>query len=151
MKRFPHTASIVAALVVAMAISGCGSDGGPTAATPTLDSTAPQAPTGLAQSFNGQSVPVLRWTPNAEPDLDRYEVYMYSPAPDRDNAYVLVGTVTGTPEFALQGVGEQWYRVRAVDQSGNRSAPSAAAETNVTGGTPDPLPRPGDEPGDLRR
>jgi hypothetical protein len=139
-KRLSHTAYFVAPVLAALLLAGCGSDGGPTAVTTSLDSTPPQAPTGLVQTTGSGGSPVLRWTPNAEADLDGYEVYKYSPAPDRDNAYVMVGSVDGTPEYPLTGIGTSWYRVRALDRSGNRSAASSALTVSLQGGGSAPSP-----------
>jgi hypothetical protein len=137
---------LVAPVAAAVLLAGCGGDGGPTAANPSLDTTPPQAPTGLAQATDPHGNPVLRWTPNAEGDLDGYDVYKYSPAPDRDNAYVMVGQVARTAEYRIDGAGTYWYRVRARDTSGNRSAASPSVSVTVTGRTPEPTPGPGDDP-----
>ena len=119
----------VAALAVVL--GGCGAGSNPSAPASILDSAPPQAPTGLAQDLNISNVRVLEWTANSEPDLAGYQIYQYSPDPSRDNAYVLVATVSaGTTEWTLPVTDAPeitWIRMRALDQSGNRSAESAAA------------------------
>ena len=90
----------VAALAVVL--GGCGAGSNPSAPASILDSAPPQAPTGLAQDLNISNVRVLEWTANSEPDLAGYQIYQYSPDPSRDNAYVLVATVSaGTTEWTL--------------------------------------------------
>ena len=128
----------VAALAVVL--GGCGTGSDPVAPAPVLDSAPPQAPTGLAQDLNVSNVRVLEWSANSEPDLAGYQIYQYSPDPSRDNAFVLVATVAaGTNEWPLPVVDDvqiTWIRMRALDQSGNRSAESAAAQVMLLPSSP---------------
>lgn len=146
--RFSHTLKLVAAGALVVMLAGCGSDGGPTALTTPLDTTAPQAPTGVQLASVGSDV-VLRWAPNSEPDLARYEVYMYSPGTPGDNTDVSVALVVNRSEWRLPMIGEAWYRVRAVDTAGNRSAPSVGIYANVPVQTADPVGDP-DDPDPVR-
>ncbi|MEO5618568.1 MAG: hypothetical protein ABIS67_12410 [Candidatus Eisenbacteria bacterium] len=120
----------VAALAVVL--GGCGTGSDPVSPNAVLDSAPPQAPTGLAQDLNSSNIRVLEWSANSEPDLAGYQIYQYSPDPTRDNAYVLVATLSaGTTEWPLPVVDVAeitWIRLRALDQSGNRSAQSIAAQ-----------------------
>ena len=129
MKKFPR---LLVGIALATALAGCGAGLDPGIPSATIDSAPPQAPVGLSSGLNASYQPVLRWSPNSESDLGSYQVYQYSPDPTRDNAYVLVGTVSAnTTEWAFSVPAEpvtHWMKVRAVDQDGNRSAESAAHE-----------------------
>ena len=73
----------------------------------------------------------LTWAPSAAADVAKYQVYQYQPDPSRDNAYVMIGeTTTSSLNLGRTAVEtDTYFRVRAVDQSGNRSAFSV--ETSV--------------------
>lgn len=124
--------SLISVAALAAVLAGCGTGSDPVAPNAILDSAPPQAPSGLTQELNTSLVRVLEWTANSEPDLAGYQIYQYSPDPSRDNAYVLVATVSATTtEWALPIVDDSeitWMRLRALDQSGNRSAESVAAQ-----------------------
>ncbi len=124
----------LSALAFVLVLAGCGSDGGPTAVDAVLDTTPPSTPVGLHSSLAVTSEVVLAWTPNSEADVAGYEVYLYSPVPGNDNAYVRVADVTRGSSWTIPDVTEattQYYKVCAVDASGNRSAKTAAAEVHV--------------------
>ncbi len=151
MKQVP---SFVSALVLAVVLGGCGTGSDPVAPSSVIDNAPPQAPSGLATALNASNVRVLEWAPNPEADLAGYQVYQYSPDPGRDNAYVLVATVSaGTTEWALpvtESMQVTWVRLRALDASGNRSAESAAAQVTLLPGSPGSDP-PQDEVNPHRR
>jgi pectinesterase len=125
----------IAAAVIAFAIAGCGTGPDPVAPNAVLDSAPPQAPLGLRQSVDAAQHAVLEWNPNSESDLGGYQIYQYSPDPSRDNAYVLVATVSAsTTTWAFPAVDEPlttWMRMRALDAAGNRSAESASCEVHL--------------------
>ena len=84
----------------------------------------------------------------SEADLARYQICLYSPSPDRDNAYVPVADATQASMW-LPTVGESvtyYYRVRAVDQAGNESALSAAITVNLEAAGVFRDPQPDDPP-----
>jgi fibronectin type 3 domain-containing protein len=111
-------------------LSGCGSTAAPTDPVVGLDTTPPPAPTHLTYSHDAQGNAVLVWDASAAPDVASYDVYVYSPSPDRDSAYLLVSTDANN-NYVLPTVStttETTYRVRAVDTSGNKSAFSASAD-----------------------
>jgi uncharacterized protein YceK len=129
--KFPRMIRLPLAGVATLAmLSGCGSTASPTEPGPGLDTTPPPAPTHLVYSHDAQGRPVLAWDASAAPDVASYDVYVYSPAPDRDSAYLLI-TSDANNNYVLPTVStatEATYRVRAVDTSGNKSAFSAAVE-----------------------
>jgi hypothetical protein len=131
--------------VAFLALLGCGSKSDPTSPGAALDSTAPPAPAGLALQSEGYTMHLI-WDASAAPDVTKYQVYEYSPDPSRDNAYVMLGECSAADTYyPLSAVGAEthtFYRVRAVDGAGNRSAFSGALEATLrpdgpTGGSRD--------------
>ena len=143
----------MAAALLAMALMGCGNGTAPLEPLAVLDSAPPQAPLGLRQSLDSVSDPVLQWDANAEADLGGYQIYMYSPDPSRDNAYVLAATVdASTTSWKLPVVDqsvETWVRMRALDGTGNRSAESASIHV-VLNPRPGGIDAPSDDPHPVR-
>lgn len=143
----------VAAAALAVALAGCGVGNSPVSPSAAqLDSSPPQAPVGLTQGVDATSHAIIVWTPNSEADLGAYQIYQYLPDPSRDNAYVLVATLSaGQTSWRLPAVDSpepSWVRLRALDQSGNRSAESAAfavtlmpTPTGTEPPSPEPAPR----------
>jgi hypothetical protein len=119
---------VTASLALVAILSGCGANT-PTSPSAALDTTPPAAPTALAMSFDATAGGyVLAWTPSSASDVARYQVFIYSPDPARDNAYVLVGEST-TANFVAEApaaAADVVFRVKAVDVSGNHSAFSSA-------------------------
>ena len=120
------------ALLACVGLYGCGNSSDVTNAAGSLDSTPPPAPEGVSLNtvpeFNE-----LTWAPSAAADVASYQVYQYQPDPSRDNAYVMVGQTT-TPSLNLGRTSEAtdtYYRVRAVDVAGNRSAFSDEANIHL--------------------
>ena len=114
-------------------LSGCGNSAAPTGLDTGLDTTPPPAPLHVVRSNDDQGRPVLSWDASAAPDVASYGVYIYSPSPDRADAYLLVDDATDN-NYVLPtatSIGTVTYRVRAVDTSGNKSAYSAAATFEV--------------------
>ena len=110
-------------------LSGCGDTTSPTAVETSLDTTPPPAPAGMSISYDAAGPKLLTWDPSAAADVIGYQVYVYSPSPERDNAYVLAsdpdGSDTSFQVPHVDGNADVVYRVRAVDASGNASAFSA--------------------------
>jgi hypothetical protein len=130
-----------AILLATVMVAGCTSDNNPVAAANFVDNSPPPAPTGISVDFATElNRPVVSWQPSAAPDVAGYDVYQYSPDPSRENAYVKINSAPlTTAEFAVDGVGqdtEAYFRVRAVDQSGNWSAYSSAARVTLPASTP---------------
>ena len=127
MMRKRYLPILLISLASAGALWGCGSGQHITAATPTEDTAPPPAPEDLdivSQPENHR----LTWTASSAPDVAFYEVYQYLPNPTRDNSYVRIGESAGN-YFNLepnQQEVESFFRVRAVDTIGNRSALSTA-------------------------
>jgi hypothetical protein len=107
-----------------------------------VDTTPPAAPTGLTATATGPVSVALDWADNTEPDLAGYNVYRAASsggAYTKLNGSVLTGsqfTDTSAPSNA-----QSFYRVRAVDTSGNESTPASASAIT-------PAPPPGTSPYD---
>ncbi len=153
MKSLRIIVPTLAALMLAAMLTGCGKNSTPTGVTP-LDETSPAAPSqvsGLPDADVGGAV--IQWTPSTSPNVTGYQVLQYSPSPDRENAYIVIGeTDAQTTRFVVADLGrttEFYYRVRAVTESGKRSEWSQVVVITLAtaGGPTDPtdpieLPKP---------
>jgi hypothetical protein len=119
--------SLVALPALLLALSGCNSS---QAVSPTtlLDTAPPAAPSGLGVALDGSGKRVLEWSANSEADLATYQVYQSTSG--AGNGYALVGTLpAGTTDWSLPAVSAvvpAWFKVSAVDLTGNASAQSSA-------------------------
>ncbi len=103
----------------------------PVAWTWTLDTTPPGAPAGLTVSRSGAGAH-LAWAANSDPDLAGYEVFRGGSS---TGTFALAcDSLLPAPSFddpSLANGGAAWYRVVALDLSGNASAPSAAVAISL--------------------
>jgi len=80
----------------------------------------------------------LRWQKNAEADLAGYNVYEYAPSPDNENSYRRLNTqVVANNGYMVDGLipgSICYFRVSAVDKSGNESALSRPMAVTVATG-----------------
>lgn len=117
-------------------LSGCADAVRPAEPESVIDTTPPPAPANLSLSYDATARPILIWEASTGPDVVGYLVYVYSPSPARDNAYVLTDDPNPSDNsFQLPSVTtdtEAVYRVRAFDVAGNRSAFSPAANIVIT-------------------
>jgi fibronectin type 3 domain-containing protein len=108
-------------------------------ATPSApDTTPPSAPTGLSASAGNGTV-ALDWSNNTESDLEGYIVYRATSAAGPYAA--LNSNPLGASAYADNGVTNgttYYYRVTAVDTSGNESADSATVSGTPEGGDTTP-------------
>jgi hypothetical protein len=108
------------AILLVGALSGCGSDD--PVSSSSLQSSPPSAPTNLRFQQS-----LLTWDPSPDSDIIGYEVE--ADLPDPQVSFVRVSPqMTAITAFDVS-VGQAewdntWYRVRAVDVTGVRSAPS---------------------------
>ena len=132
-----RTTSLAAALVALIAVAGCGTDNTLSTTNPSYDAAPPSAPANIRGEVRG-AVSVLAWDASPDADVVGYDVYRYAPDPARESAYVKVNasTITGE-EYVVSGGNDanSWYRVKAVDLSGNRSSASGAAYVDVVTGS----------------
>lgn len=125
---------MLAGLAAIAALSGCGSNSNLTGLNQQLDTTPPPAPTNLTLSTNGSGQEVLVWDASAAPDVAGYQVQVYDAS---HGGFVQAGDPNSSDtSFLLPIVAieiTESYRVRAVDASGNWSAPSASADVTLPG------------------
>ena len=126
----------VLSLAAVAVLCGCGKSSSPTATeVSTLDGTAPPAPQTLSVGNDASGGSALNWSASTAPDVATYQVWAYSPDPDRDNSYVKVWDTNGlTTTYSVDATGEsttRYFRVCAVDVSGNRSALSSAVSVEL--------------------
>jgi hypothetical protein len=117
------------------ALAGCGSATNSVDPTTTLDTAAPQAPVGLAVGADASGARALLWTANSEPDLGSYQVYQASAS--SGSAYTLVATVGASATSWRLPPGDldtMWFKLRAVDRTGNRSAESSVYQATLVPG-----------------
>lgn len=116
-------------------LSGCGNSAAPTGLDSGLDTTPPPAPLHVTRSHDAQGRPTLAWDASAAPDVVGYDVYIYSPSPDRDSAWLLVTDSDSADNSYLLPTATSTetvtYRVRAIDGAGNKSAYSASSTFEV--------------------
>jgi hypothetical protein len=136
---------MLVALTLAAVLSGCGKDSTPTGLAP-LDQAPPAAPSQITSEVNAASADaVLVWTASPSANVAGYQVYQYSPSPDRESAYVLVAeTDAATTRYGLPWTEERTtlcYRLRAVSATGVKSEWSAVVQVTV-GPSAGPLVQP---------
>jgi len=96
-----------------------------------IDTTAPQPPTGLGVAIGHLSF-TLDWDDHPEPDVDGYNVFR---AEHPGGNYVQISANVPLSRFhysAAESGKTYYYIVRAVDRSGNQSAPSAEVSATPT-------------------
>ena len=149
--KSPRTVvSLLVAVTLVALLSGCSKKSTPTGLD-TLDQAPPAAPTQLTEAMDLDVANyVLQWTASPSANVASYQVYQYSPSPDRDNAYVLAAeTDAGTTQYRLPTSVERtelYYRLRSVSSTGVKSEWSALAKVTVGPAQADPIQKP--EPDD---
>ena len=134
-----HSIAAIVVSLATLALTGCAGDN-PVSSLNSLDAAPPSAPVNVRAEARGAGV-LLDWDASTEADVVGYDVYRYDPDPARESAYVKVNAATiADSEYLVTDASEQatWYRVKAVDQSSNRSNSSGAAfaASGVEGGIP---------------
>jgi hypothetical protein len=143
--RLLYSALVMGALVISLA--GCGKSASTVApSTVSLDTTPPDAPTNLTGSYDAAgNRDYLNWNASTAADLAGYEVWEYS----ADPASGATGRLVASADASADGValpptsdaGTHWFRVRALDEAGNKSSYSATATHDLhawTGSTSAP-------------
>lgn len=117
------------------AVDSLGNEG-PRSATDTLRMRTFDAPAAVrnvqAQARSGTSGVALRWEAVPAEDVVGYRVYRTSSIPTGIYEPVHEELITGTTFTDPGGAADMWYRVRAVDTSGNESRPSDPARAVPT-------------------
>lgn len=97
-----------------------------------VDNLAPSVPGNLVAVIGGQGV-TLSWNANQEPDVVSYNVYRgstYGFVPDGQS---LIGSTPSPGWFDGAPGGEAYYKVTAVDDSGNEGDPAVTGTTTGIG------------------
>jgi hypothetical protein len=138
-----HIVPMLVALTLAAMLGGCSKNTTPTGLDPALDQVAPTVPAQIVADRDASTgAAMLSWTPSSSANATSYQVYMYSPDPGRENAYVLVGeTDAATTNYApaATSLGTSYYRLRTTSTTGAQSAWSPTVALSLTVGT-DPSP-----------
>ena len=122
-RRFPLH---LAALVVVFAVAGCATDNPVSSLNQVIDTAPPSAPTNIRGTARG-AIALVQWDVSSDSDVVGYDVYRYAPDPARESAYVRINATPISGDEYVVSDPAGWYRVKAVDQSGNRSTASGAA------------------------
>jgi len=150
-----HIVPMLIALTLTFVLSGCSTHTAPTAldtnpvaiAPPTLDQAPPALPSQIVSERDGVTGGVaLEWTPSSSANVATYEIYLYSPDPTRESAYVLIGeAAAGTTRYnlPLTAIGTSFYRLRTATTAGMQSewSPALMVTTGLSVGSE---PEPGD-------
>lgn len=132
--------------ILALGPMGCSSDDS-LASSPDLglagwgnDGSPPATPTGLSVIKATEQGFKLSWSPNAEGDLEGYQVYVYDPSPYREGAYRCVHGASLLDRNQTYCVytddlsfGSHYFQLAAVDADGNTSERTAPYEFCYTG------------------
>ena len=129
------TLIILALLLAPFVLTGCSNDTttGPIIETP--DTAPPAAPVlGTPRTDTGWAS--VRWQKNTEADVAGYYVYEYDPSPERESSYrCLTAQPVTTTNYKVEGLetGTTYYfRISAVDLSGNESASSSTQVITIS-------------------
>ncbi len=128
-------ALIVATLLTDVGISTAWAD---VMGLVTIDTNPPDIPKGLKAAARGDRIMEVRWAPNTDKDIARYKVY-------RSNTPLTGYQEIGTTEWntfqdkGLKAEGQYYYKVSALDLTGNESNLSDAAETILINPGPTPV------------
>ena len=139
------------ALVLSAAVyslTGCGNGTTTTRPVVLLDTTPPAAPSNVHGTFDAQgNRDYLNWDLSASPDVASYEVWLYAANPSVGGTGTLLASVNASIAFVALPISgtatTQFFRIRAVDASGNVSAYSATAGVDRhiwNGGSSGPSP-----------
>jgi fibronectin type 3 domain-containing protein len=125
---------VLALLLAPFVLTGCGNDKTTSPIIETPDTVPPAAPaTRVSRSDYGFAT--VMWQRNTEADLAGYYVYQYNPTPDSEKSYQRLNTQTYTGTgYKVEGLtpGMTYYfKITAVDRSGNESAYSATLPLTV--------------------
>ncbi|MEE9573017.1 MAG: GDSL-type esterase/lipase family protein, partial [Candidatus Neomarinimicrobiota bacterium] len=89
----------------------------------TLDTTPPSAPTNLQILMESDTIKI-NWTPNTEPDLEKYYIYRNVNLDDIQQPTSIIGTVNAPKndfiDISYDSATNYYYGAKAVDMSGNQ-------------------------------
>jgi hypothetical protein len=137
-KSLRYLLTSLGAIALVALLAGCGKSSSPTSLDPVPDNAPPAAPTGLhivIDESTGYST--LAWDAPSGSNVGGFEIYAYSPSPDRDDAYLQIGETDETAtQFLIPGgyqEGVQYFRMQAFNPAGNHSPFSATLQAVLPG------------------
>ena len=95
------------------------------------DTEPPAAPTALTATTGAETV-ALDWADNTEPDLASYRIYRRNADGTWPSAPTATSSASSYTDSSVVGGTSYTYRVTAVDQANNESAPSGTASATPT-------------------
>ena len=137
----------VLAIASLFAVVGCNNSSS-VITPPPVDEQPVPAPQSLTANYTSNSA-LLSWAPSTSALVTGYNIYRYSPSPDRENAFVKVNASPVAQAYMVfTGPADAtFFRVRAVTSTGREGASSSAYRVDaVVPQTPgqDPPPREGE-------
>jgi predicted phage tail protein len=135
LNRIVFSALAMSALVLALA--GCGSKSASLVGPGNvIDTTPPAAPTSVSSSYDAAAGrDYLNWTPSTSADVASYQVWKYEADPASGATGTMIMTAgAADASVALSPIssdGTFWFRVRAIDESGNQSAFSSSVAADL--------------------
>lgn len=121
--------------IVASDLAGNRSDPSNTVIGSVLDQTPPSAPLNLHVILEADSVKT-GWTPNIEPDIDKYHIYRNTVLNDIQQSSSIIGTIHAPDSnfFDINYVSatNYYYGIKAVDISGNQGLISNIVSVTTT-------------------
>jgi hypothetical protein len=125
-----HIVPMLVLLTLAVMLSGCSKNTTPTGldrvtTVPALDQAPPALPSQIVGEWDsGAGRTALEWTPSSSANVASYQVYQYSPNPDRETAYLLVAETNATTTSYLLPLTPHetcYYRLRVTSTAGVQS------------------------------
>ena len=118
---------LISAVMFAVVVASCGRDN----QVSPVDTVAPNPPVGVAAQVGDGNVALITWSQNAEVDLAGYRIYKSS---SQDGPFGQVATRTIVCPWYYANVLPMevtFFKVTAVDRSGNESAYSQILQVYV--------------------
>jgi hypothetical protein len=117
-------------------LAGCGKSTSPTAVTP--DPAPPSAPTSVDVTVDpATGMATLNWADSPGNSVKSYQVFVYEPSPDRDEAYLQIADLDASQtSFLLPFLyqkGTQYFKVQSKNSNGNASGYSITVTVNLSG------------------
>ncbi len=105
-----------------------------------VDNLVPQTPQNLFVAYSAQSGNNLSWNESADSDFSYFKIYRGTTSDFTIDPASPLLTTTSTSWQDIAGGFDSFYRVSAVDFSGNESPPTEATNTQVSGFSDENLP-----------
>lgn len=145
MKSLRNVLAALSAVALVGLLAGCGKTTSPTAVT--SDEAPPAAPIAVNVTIDsGTGMATLNWSDSPGNSVKSWHIFAYDPDPDRDEAYVEIGSTDAAVTSFLIPVsyqtGVQYFKVQGKNSSGNHSPFSYTVLANLSGplsGTDSPL------------